>query len=422
MIKTYEKLHEEIQSAVLPNGLSIYYIPKTDFQKTFAMLAANFGSIDCKFVLDGESYDVTPGVAHFLEHKMFEDEDGNALQKFTALGAQPNAFTSHTMTAYHFTSTERFYESLEILLKFVTTPYFTDENVAKEKGIIGQEISMLDDTPGWQAYVGVLQGMYANHTVNISIAGSKETIAPIDPELLSICHRGFYSPSNLALVVCGTCDFDKVCEMAERITPKQSAKIASRYYGEENEQVAKPYQARQMAVSRPLYMLGFKDTVAEDRYFRQLLGELAVRCVCGESTPLYEELYQRNLIDSTFDPDYFTFPGGACSLFSGETSDPNAVSDAIIKEVRRLAENGIDDDIYERAWRQLMGLRLRGTDDPANVCRQQIEACFAGADCFDFHELMLKMSKSDAENMIREWAKENRHSLMVIMPQEANNE
>ena len=173
MIRNYPALQEEIRSAVLPNGLRVYYIPKPDFQKTFAMLAADFGSVDCCFTLDGEQHQVTPGVAHFLEHKMFEEEDGNALQKFTMLGAQPNAFTSHTMTAYHFTATERFEECLEILLRFVTTPYFTDENVAKEKGIIGQEISMLDDTPSWQAYVGVLQGLYGAHTVRISIAGSK---------------------------------------------------------------------------------------------------------------------------------------------------------------------------------------------------------------------------------------------------------
>ena len=257
MIHVYSELREEIQTVVLPNGLRIFYIPKPEFQKTFAMLATHFGSIDCRFTIDGKEHDVTPGVAHFLEHKMFEEEDGNALQKFTELGAQPNAFTSHTMTAYHFTVTERFEENLRILLHFVTTPYFTDENVAKEKGIIGQEISMLDDTPSWQAYVGVLQGLYGTHTVRISIAGSKESIAPIDPELLNTCHHAFYSPSNLALIICGTCDFETVCRMAEEITPKHSTQIASRNYGEEEPEAAMAYQTKYMAVSRPLYMLGF---------------------------------------------------------------------------------------------------------------------------------------------------------------------
>ncbi len=418
MNKTYTNLNEEIRSAVLPNGLRIYYIPKTEFRKTFAMLATDFGSIDCNFELDGTQHNVTPGVAHFLEHKMFEEEDGNALQKFTALGAQPNAFTSHTMTAYHFTCTDKFYECLEILLRFVTTPNFTDENVAKEKGIIGQEISMLDDTPSWQAYVGMLQGLYAEHTVNISIAGSKQTIAPIDPALLHLCHRGFYSPSNLALIICGTCDFDTVCAMAERITPKQSATIASRDYGNEPDTVAAAYQERRMAVSRPRYLLGFKDTAPQDKYRRQLIGELAVRCVCGESTDCYETLYQNNLVDRTFDPDYFTFNGGACAMFGGETRDPQAASEIIIAEVKRAAVEGIDDATYTRAWRQLMGLRLRGTDEPANICRQQAEACFAGHDCFDFYDMMQALTKQDVQERLTEWAKEGRQSLMAILPLE----
>ena len=418
MIHVYSELREEIQTVVLPNGLRIFYIPKPEFQKTFAMLATHFGSIDCRFTIDGKEHDVTPGVAHFLEHKMFEEEDGNALQKFTELGAQPNAFTSHTMTAYHFTVTERFEENLRILLHFVTTPYFTDENVAKEKGIIGQEISMLDDTPSWQAYVGVLQGLYGTHTVRISIAGSKESIAPIDPELLNTCHHAFYSPSNLALIICGTCDFETVCRMAEEITPKHSTQIASRNYGEEEPEAAMAYQTKYMAVSRPLYMLGFKDTPTENRYERQLVGELAVRCICGESTPLYERLYQQQLIDRTFDPDYFTFTGGACALFSGETRDPDAVCQQITDEVCRVAKEGLADDGYDRAWKQLLGLRLRGTDEPATVCRQQAEACFTGANCFDFYEQMKTLCKQDAEERIHEWAQNNRVSQMTILPLE----
>ncbi|MGN1015287.1 MAG: EF-P 5-aminopentanol modification-associated protein YfmH [Butyricicoccus sp.] len=418
MIQTYPALNEEIRSAVLPNGLRISYIPKEGFEKTFALLAADFGSIDCCFTLDGEQYTVTPGVAHFLEHKMFEEEDGNALQKFTALGAQPNAFTSHTMTAYHFTSTERFEENLEILLHFVTTPYFTDENVAKEKGIIGQEISMLDDTPSWQAYVGVLQGLYANHTVRISIAGSKQTIAPIDPALLNLCHRAFYSPSNLALVICGTCDFDRVCAMAERLTPKQSAQIASRSYGEEGERAAAAKQVRNMAVSRPLYMLGLKDTPAEDLLYRQLVGELAVRCVCSDSAPVYEELYQRQLIDRTFDPDYFTFPQGACALFNGETSDPDAVCGVLMREIRKNAEQGVDEALFERIRRQMLGLKLRATDDPASVCRMQADAVFAGRSCFDFYEILHTVKPEDVNQRYREWAKDGRSAQMTILPME----
>ncbi len=418
---SYPNLDDCIQTTVLDNGLHIYCVPRERGAKTFAMLAVNFGSVDCRFTLDGTKYDVTPGIAHFLEHKMFEEEDGNALQKFTALGAQPNAFTSHTMTAYHVTCTDRFYDCLEILLRFVTTPYFTDQNVAKEKGIIGQEIGMLDDTPSWQAYVGVLEGLYAVHPVHISVAGSKESIAPIDPQMLGVCHRAFYSPANLALIVCGQYDFDRVVEMAERITPKQSARIAARDYGAEPEQAALPYIERRMAVSRPMFILGCKDTVPEQPYARQLVGELAADCVCGKSSPLYDRLYGEGLIDRTFDPDYFTFPDGACAMFSGESRDPQAVRAALEAEMRRIAGGGLEDAVFTRMKKAAYGKYIRRTSDPAEVCRMQAEACFSGASCFDFAEVFGSVTKEDIVQRIRQWSADGMTSLTVIAPQKEGN-
>ena len=412
---SYPFLQEEMQTTVLDNGLRIYCIPRKGV-KTFAMLATDFGSIDCRFTLDGTAYNVTPGIAHFLEHKMFEEEDGNALQKFTALGAQPNAFTSHTMTAYHVTCTTQLYESLEILLRFVTTPYFTDENVEKEKGIIGQEIGMLEDTPGWQAYVSVLQGLYAEHPVNISVAGSKETIASIDPAVLNVCHRAFYAPSNLALVICGQYDFDRVVQMAQRITPKTSAPIVSRDYGNELEQAAVSYVEKTMAVSRPLFMLGCKDSVPEQPYMRQLIGELASECVCGRSTRLHHELEQAGLIDATFDTDYFTFAQGACAIFSGESNDPQAVRQAIETELHRIVRDGLDENVFVRMKKAIYGSYIRRTNDPSEVCRMQTEAVFSGANCFDFAEVFKNITKKDIEQRICHWAQDGMTSLAVIAP------
>ena len=199
MTRNYPELRESVRERVLPNGLRVCYIPKDGFSKTFAILATDFGSVDASFTFEGQRFDTPAGVAHFLEHKMFEDEDGNALQKFARTGASPNAFTSHTMTAYHFSCTERFEENLEILLKFVFTPYFTEGNVAKERGIIGQEIRMVEDTPSWQVYCGLFRSLYREHPVRVSIPGSEESIARITPELLYTCHRAFYSPKNMAL-------------------------------------------------------------------------------------------------------------------------------------------------------------------------------------------------------------------------------
>lgn len=415
----YTFLNECIQTAVLDNGLRIYCVPRKNSAKTFAMLAADFGSIDCRFTLDGQKYDVTPGIAHFLEHKMFEEADGNALQKFTTLGAQPNAFTSHTMTAYHFTCTDRFYDCLEILLRFVTTPYFTDENVAKEKGIIGQEIGMLEDTPSWQAYVGVLEGLYAVHPVRISVAGSKETITSIDPDVLNLCHRGFYSPANLVLTVCGQYDFDRVVELAQRITPKESAHIAARDYGVEPAQAAQPYVEKCMAVSRPMFLLGCKDTVPGQPYVRQLTGELAAKCICGKSTPLYDMLYQKGLIDRSFYTDYFTFRGGACAMFGGESDDPKAVRAALETELRRIAAEGLDEAIFMRIKKASYGIYIRQIDDASGVCRAQTEACFSGATCFDFAEIFQSITMEDVMQRIRQWAQDDMTSLAVIAAKEA---
>lgn len=414
---SYPHLDECIQTTVLDNGLRIACVPRTDSAKTFAMLAADFGSIDCNFTLDGQKYEVTPGIAHFLEHKMFEEEDGNALQKFTALGAQPNAFTSHTMTAYHFTCTSRFYECLEILLRFVTKPYFTDENVAKEKGIIGQEIDMLDDRPSWQAYVSVLEGLYAVHPVRISVAGSKKTIASIDKEVLNLCHRAFYSPENLVLIVCGQYEFERVVEMAERVTPKTSAHIAAREYGHELEQAAMPYIEKDMAVSRPLFMLGCKDCVPEQLYWAQLTGELAADCVCGKSTVLYDTLYQKGLLDRTFDADYFTFAGGACAIFSGESDKPQEIRQAIEAELQRIAAEGIDEAVFRRVKKATYGKYIRRSNDASEVCHMQAEACFSGAQCFDFAEVLQNIQVEDVLRHIRCWAQEGKTSLAVVKPQ-----
>lgn len=415
----YPALEEQMQTTVLDNGLRIFGIPRPNSAKNFAMLAADFGSIDCSFTLDDIKYDVTPGIAHFLEHKMFEDKDGNALQKFTANGAQPNAFTSHTMTAYHFTCTDQFYDNLEILLKFVTTPYFTDENVKKEKGIIGQEIGMLDDTPSWQAYVSVLAGLYAVHPVRISVAGTKETIAPIDPAILNICHRAFYSPANLALTVCGQYDFDRVVRMAQELMPKESAHIAAREYGIEPEQAALPYLEKKMAVSRPMFMLGCKDSPAEDNYRRQLVGELAVNCVAGKSTALYDALYQQGLADSSFDSDYFTFPQGACAIFSGETSDPKRVAQMLNDEMKHIVSEGLPQDVFERTKKAAYGRYIRRSNDSGEMCRLQTEACFSNANYFDFAEVLHDITLEETEQRIRQFAKDGMSCLAVIAPQEA---
>lgn len=420
MSKVWTALRERMEERTLENGLRVCYLPKEGFSKTFAILATNFGSVDASFTIDGERHDTPAGVAHFLEHKMFEDEDGNALQKFARTGANPNAFTSHTMTAYHFSCTDRFEENLEILLKFVFTPYFTEENVAKERGIIGQEIGMMDDTPSWRLFCGLLEGLYRSHPVRVPIAGSVESIAQITPEVLYTCHRAFYSPKNMALIVCGTADFDEICRMAAQFSPAEAPEIGERHYGDRREAVNELMVECRMAVSRPQFLLGFKDTplaAGESRLRRALLGELAVRILCGDTAPLYAELYGKRLIGRDFDTDYMLFPEGAAAILGGESRDPEAAREAIERETARLAREGVEQALFDRMKNALYGLWLRVLDVPEAYARQQAAAMFAGEDYADFAAMCDTISPQDVQAVYARWAQRDRSSMSVIRPQ-----
>lgn len=419
MTRNYPELRESVRERVLPNGLRVCYIPKDGFSKTFAILATDFGSVDASFTFEGQRFDTPAGVAHFLEHKMFEDEDGNALQKFARTGASPNAFTSHTMTAYHFSCTERFEENLEILLKFVFTPYFTEGNVAKERGIIGQEIRMVEDTPSWQVYCGLFRALYREHPVRVSIPGSEESIARITPELLYTCHRAFYSPKNMALVVCGTADFEQVCRMAEQLSPADAPEIGERHYGTRRNAVSEPTVTQFMQVSRPQFLVGFKDSPVqpgESRLKRMLTGELAVRLLCGDNSPLYTALYEKQLIGRDFDTDYAIIPDGAAAVLGGESRDPETVREAILAEVRRLAQDGVDEALFRRMKRAIYGLHLRVCDVPDAYARQEVTALFSGEHYADFASLLASVTPTDVQTAFRRWAQPECAAMSVVRP------
>ena len=421
MIKQYAGIGESMEMTTLENGLQVCYIPKPDFSKTFAMLATNFGSVDASFTLDGVRYDTPAGVAHFLEHKMFEDADGNALQKFGATGASPNAFTSHTMTAYHFSCTSDFEKNLEILLKFVFTPYFTDENVEKEKGIIGQEIGMMDDMPNWQAYVGMFEGLYTEHPVRISIAGSVESIAPITPALLLRCHEAFYSPSNMMLIVCGTADFERVVGMARSLTPKTSKEIAARHYGTRRSAVHQREVVRTMQISKPYFMMGVKDiplAKGESSVKRSMTGELLARMICGQTSPLFTNLYARGLLNRRFETGYSLLPEGAYAMFGGESADPRVVRDEIENRMREMCRDGVDDALFGRMRNAVYGTYVRCLDQPDEICRMQAEAGFRGENFGDFAEIFDTITVQDVQEMLARWAQPDRTALSLILPRE----
>lgn len=420
MSKTYTGLRERLELCTLDNGLRVCWLPKEGFSKTFAILATDFGSVDQSFTLDGKRYDTPAGVAHFLEHKMFEDKDGNALQKFAKTGASPNAFTSQVMTAYHFTCTSRFAENLSILLQFVFTPYFTEENVAKERGIIGQEIGMIQDTPGWQTYQGLFQALYREHPARVPIIGSVESIAEITPDLLYTCHKAFYSPRNMALVVCGPADFDEICRLAEQYSPKESPCIGQRHYGRRRGRVSELQITKTMPVSQPQFLLGFRDEPLgpdENWLRRRLLGDLAVRILCGETSPLYADLYASRLVNRDFDSDYIIIPEGAAAVCGGESRNPETVCQRIRQEVARLAQEGVEKTLFTRMKNAVYGLYLRVLDAPELYARQEVSAVFHGGHYPDFAAFADTIGPQDVQHMYARWARRDQSAVSIVEPQ-----
>lgn len=412
------RLAERELSETLPNGLRVFYYPKPDFSKTFAILATQYGSVDQAFTIDGTRFDTPAGVAHFLEHKMFEDIDGNALQKFAQTGASPNAFTSFGTTAYHFSCTDSFRENLQILLNFVFTTYFTAQNVEKERGIIAQEINMIQDNPDWQAFMGVYKGLYHEHPVHTSVAGSVESIASITPETLLQCHKAFYNPSNMALIVVGTADFDEVIQMAGELSPAPAT--LTRHYGTRNDTAAHYEITKEMAVSIPIFAMGIKDKAPaeDDSPMRQrVLGSLAARLVCGASSPLYVRLYADHLINASFDADYSLYPACATAIFSGQSRNPHAVRDAIELEIATLARDGVPEVRFAHAWRAQYGMTLRRLDQPEAYAQMQLSTCFDAESILSLPEIYDGVTASEVQRMLLRWARANCTTLSCVVPE-----
>ena len=255
----YPRIGEKVLWETLPNGLPVCVVPKPGYARRFAFFPTRYGGMDMRFRLDGRWLDTPAGIAHYLEHKMFDTADGSAMQELAKGGAEPNAFTSNAVTAYYFDCTEHFYENLRILLSFVSVPYFTDESVEKEQGIIAQEIGMIEDNPEWQVYRQMMQALYRHSPVRQSVAGSVESIRRITAQTLYDCHKAFYTPANMCLVVVGDVDPEEVLRAAREVLPRESGPAIPRDYGREEDLT--PHMARiegRMEVAMPTFLLGFK--------------------------------------------------------------------------------------------------------------------------------------------------------------------
>ena len=418
----YERIGESVYRETLPNGLQVCVVPKPGFTKKYAFFATRYGGMDTRFCLDGKWLDTPAGIAHYLEHKMFDTKEGNALQELAKNGAEPNAFTSNAMTGYYFDSTDHFEENLEILLSFVSIPYFTEESVAKEQGIIGQEIRMIEDNPDWQIYTRMLQCLYSKSPARTSIAGTVESISPITAEPLYDCHKAFYTPSNMILTVVGDVDPVSVVDLAKRVLPREGGPVIPRDYGEEPKEVAEKETKCAMEVSSPQFLVGFKCAPAQDGedYMRlSLVGDIACDILLGDSSPLYLRLYDQGLINTSFGGSFEMMPGIAYLYAGGDSKDARAVTAEIQKEADRLVREGIDDDFYQQVTKAAFGANLRGLNSFENIAVCLTEGYFHGYDPFKFPQVFDSIKKEDVVAFLRDNICAERMVLSEIVPQEA---
>lgn len=418
MIHESKELRERLYEIDHSSGLKIFVMPKANYKSTYAVFGTKYGSIDTCFKRsDQKEYTRVPeGIAHFLEHKLFESEELDAFTRYAETGASANAFTSFDKTCYLFQCSDRFADSLKILLDFVTHPYFTKETVEKEQGIIGQEITMYYDVPGWMSTFNLLRCLYKNHPVRIDIAGTVESISQITDKLLYDCYHTFYNLNNMALAVVGNVTPEEVIKVCDEMLKKSEDVTIERVFDEEPRDIVKSYEEYHIAVSMPVFSFGYKEACKTPQRTVQETVEMEIllEILAGETSNLYSALFEKGLINSTFSKEYFTGNGYEAVIFEGESTDAKAVAQAIKEEVAWLRKEGISDPAFESARRSLYGREIMSynvTDDVANAV---IGCYFAGYSIFDPLEVYKNVKKEDVEKLLSEKLDEKYSALSVV--------
>ncbi|ACX66345.1 EF-P 5-aminopentanol modification-associated protein YfmH [Paenibacillus sp. Y412MC10] len=419
----YDNLQETLYYEVMDNGLHVYVLPKPGFQKTYATFATKYGSVDNHFKVQGESETRVPdGIAHFLEHKMFEEPEGDIFAKFASNGASANAFTSFDQTVYLFSATENIHENLETLIDFVQNPYFTDQNVEKEKGIIGQEINMYQDNPDWRVYFGLIEAMYKVHPVHIDIAGTVESIGTITKEDLYTCYNAFYHPSNMLLFVVGGVDPEETMNLirsnqARKSYDKQGS--IERLFDPEPQGVEEKRRESRLAVSLPKCLFGFKEKQvglsADEQLRRDLTTKLMMDLLFGSSTELYQKLYDEDLISDSFGHEYNSSPQYAFSAVGGDTKDPDQLLERIRTEVDKLKAAGFQASDFERARKKKMGGYLRMLNSPENIAHEFTRYQFRGADFFNVLPVYESITLEDVNRRLQEHVDWNQLAVSIVV-------
>ena len=416
----YPSLEEKVYTHTAANGLTVKIVSRPGFTKKLAYFVTDFGSVHTDFELEGKEYHVPAGIAHFLEHKMFELPQRDVTAEFAALGANVNAFTSYDMTAYYFSCSENFSENLKLLLEFVSTPYFPQESVAREMGIIDQEIGMNEDAPDSKIFEDLMEIMYDNHPIRIPILGSRESLRRMTPELLEACHRAFYTPANMILCVIADVEPTEVIALVDQVlgTEQKPAGKKLRPWQEEIKPV-KGQCSRKMEVAMPTFQLAFKAEpvgTGTDAMVAEIVGDLAAEALFGESSELYLKLYEKGLIDNSFGGGFEEVDGCAMLLCGGDSEDASAVQQAILDAARTLVKEGIPQKDFLRMKRSAMGRRIRDLDSFDSTCFRICAYHFAGFDYFRFPEVYAKVQQSQVLEFLQRVATPERCALSVLMP------
>ena len=417
------RLREEIRTARLSCGLQAHVVPKPGVSRKIAIFTTRYGSIDLVFS-PGPGLPpapTPPGIAHFLEHQLFKKQDMDVLMEFGRFGASSNAFTDYTSTTYYFSGTERFEESLDLLVRLVYAPHFTDEGVAKEKLIIEQELKMYDDQPDYRIYKNLMAALYREHPVRIDIGGSVQTIQEIDTPLLSSCYRRFYHPSNMGFMACGDIDPDAVFRRLEDALP------ASRFAPADGE-IARAYPAEPVGpgqkmvrdsavVSRPRVIVGYKDLALEGSLLdRELATSVLLDNLFGSTSAFHAKWYRNGLIDDTFSASHSAEPEFGFTLIGGETDEPEKLAEEIRREIARASRGRLRKRDVERARRKRLGRYLRSFDSPDGIGFMVLGFAMKGLDVFSFPRALSRLTPRGLDDRLREHLREDRAAVSILDP------
>jgi len=410
-------LNESYTRIEHPSGLTLMLCPMKGFSGAYALFATRYGSIDNAFAVgDGDYQEVPAGIAHFLEHKLFESEEGDAFALYAKTGASANAYTSFDRTAYLFSCTDKFEQSIEILINLVTKPYFTAQTVAKEQGIIGQEIRMYDDDPEWRVYFNLLGALFHNHPIKIDIAGTVESISEITAETLYKCYNSFYNLNNMVLAVAGNFDIDTVVKACDKLLqPASDVKVRSKPVDEPDSVTTRRVEQK-FEVASPLFQIGFKGKPGsyKDNILAQVAGEIVCDIIVGESTGLYRELYEEGLINSVFGSEVMAGPNYLVNIFSGESKDPDAVFERIVSGIDALQQNGIKSEDFERARRAAFGRYIGIYSSVESMAGMMVLASLGDFGAYEPLGLLDNLTLNDIQAYLRENFDTERCALSVV--------